>query len=197
MKKFGKKRWILIPCLIVSIAITLIAIGFIPVKRAVYADKETVFPDENGELKFIAKYEGHTAVDWFRKNIKDDSRIVEAVIFDDRAMLKQSGRSYIGEHDEYYDTPVYYEILENSPLSWLNTNFNPDKVKNYFAIRYYDLYWIEEKQGEMREGYYNQPIVIKDWTPTYPIQRSGWLASRILPKDYLVIWDFIGWRACW
>ena len=55
MKKFGKKRWILIPCLIVSIAITLIAIGFIPVKRAVYADKETVIADENGELKFIAK----------------------------------------------------------------------------------------------------------------------------------------------
>ena len=194
MKKEKKNRKVMIPCLISIVIALLIAIGFIPVKRAVYADKETVIADEKGELKFT-KYEGRTAADWFIKNIKDESSVVEAVIFDDRAMLKRSGTSYIGEYDEYYDTPVYYEILENSPLSWLNTNFNPDKVKNYFAIRYYDLYWIEEKQGEMREGYYNQPIVIKDWTPTYPIQRSGWLASRILPKDYLVIWDFIGPRA--
>ena len=190
MKKFGKKRWILIPCLIVSIAITLTAIGFIPVKRAVYADKD----DERRYEKYGAEYSLYF---WYNKEIDDSRDIIETSNLIGRPNLKESGTSYIGEHDEYYDTPVYYEILENSPLSWLNTNFNPDKVKNYFAIRYYDLYWIEEKQGEMREGYYNQPIVIKDWTPTYPIQRSGWLASRILPKDYLVIWDFIGWRACW
>ena len=188
MKKFGKKRWILIPCLISIVIALLIAIGFIPVKRAVYADKDD-------ERRYTKYGEERALGYWFNKEKADNKRIVEAVIFDDRAMLKRSGTSYIGEYDEYYDTPVYYEILENSPLSWLNTNFNPDKVKNYFAIRYYDLYWIEEKQGEMREGYYNQPIVIKDWTPTYPIQRSGWLASRILPKDYLVIWDFIGPRA--
>ena len=47
------------------------------------------------------------------------------------------------------------------------------------------------------KGYYEQRIFITDWAPIYPIQRSRWLASRILPKDYLVIRDFIGWRACW
>ncbi len=107
MKKEKKNRKVMIPCLISIVIALLIAIGFIPVKRAVYADKETVIADENGELKFT-KYEGRTAADWFINNIKDDSRIVEAVIFDDRAMLKRSGRSYIGEYDEYYDTPVYY-----------------------------------------------------------------------------------------
>ena len=191
MKKFGKKRWILIPCLISIVIALLIAIRFIPVKRAVYADKETVIADENGELKFT-KYEGRTAADWFINN-KDDSRIVEAVIFDDRAMLKRSGTSYIGEHGEYYNVPVYYEVRENSPLSWLNANFNPDKVKNYFAIRYWSING--DEAIKIKDGYREREIVITDWTPTYPIQRSGWLASRILPKDYLVIWDFIGPRA--
>ncbi len=188
MKKEKKNRKVIIPCLISIVIALLIAIGFIPVKRAVYADKD----DERRYEKYGAEYSLYF---WYNKEIDDSRDIIETSDLIGRPNLKESGTSYIGEYDEYYDTPVYYEILENSPLSWLNTNFNPDKVKNYFAIRYYDLYWIEEKQGEMREGYYNQPIVIKDWTPTYPIQRSGWLASRILPKDYLVIWDFIGPRA--
>ncbi len=188
MKKEKKNRKVIIPCLISIVIALLIAIGFIPVKRAVYADKD----DERRYEKYGAEYSLYF---WYNKEIDDSRDIIETSDLIGRPNLKESGTSYIGEYDEYYDTPVYYEVRENSPLSWLNTNFNPDKVKNYFAIRYYDLYWIEEKQGEMREGYYNQPIVIKDWTPTYPIQRSGWLASRILPKDYLVIWDFIGPRA--
>ena len=74
----------------------------------------------------------------------------------------------------------------------LNSSFNPCKVKNYFAITYETLEWLEEGRGKRKEGYYEVPIIIYNWTPVYPIQRSGTLASKLLPKGYLTIWDFIG-----
>ena len=118
MKKFGKKRWILIPCLIVSIAITLIAIGFIPVKRAVYVDK----------LDEEVEYE-NSVYQWFVNGIKGNNiDIAETSMILGKPFLKLSGGSYIGEYDEHNDIPVCFQVDWNSPLWWLNSNFSPKEV---------------------------------------------------------------------
>ena len=192
MKKEKKNRKVMIPCLISIVIALLIAIGFIPVKRAVYADEDTVYLEENRELRFT-KYWGRTSLNWYNNGKKyNDRRIVETTTIDDLPKLKESGISYIGQLVDR--TPVlYFEVQKNSPLKQLNSNFDPDKVKNYFAIKFWSIYG--DDPAEWKDGYLEDTIVITDWVPVYPIQRSGWLASRILPKDYLVIWDFIGPRA--
>ncbi len=180
MRKNWKGRKDMALRLIICVVAILIVVGYIPVKHTVYAEKN----DDRRDTKY-----GLFA--WYEKEIDDSGCIIETSSLSDRPKLKESGINYIGEDDANY-TPVYYEAQGKSPILKLNSNFDADKVKNYFAIRYFDCYWLEEGQGEMKDGYYIQPIVIKDWAPVYPIKRSGWLASKLLPKSYLTIWDYIG-----
>ena len=196
MKKSKKDKKEMILHLILFAVVILVAISYFPVKKAVYAD--AVYADENDE-RFYSK---QSVLYWFDrgKNFKNMSRIVETSSLVDRPKLIRSGRNYIGDYAS--ETPVYYEVrifkdqgyeIEGkSPLLELNSSFDPCKVKNYFAISYEELYWLEDEQSEQEEEYIVVPIVIMDWAPAYPIQRSGTLASILLPKRYLTIWDFIG-----
>lgn len=192
MKK-GKKEMIF--RLILFLATILIAISYFPIKKAVYAD--AVYADEN-DARINSK---QNVLYWFNYKTRDDYNrcIIETSGFVDHPELKETGWSYIGEFDAH-EIPTYYnaqgfefqghKIRGTSPLIKLNSSFDPIKVKNYFAIKYESFY--EQGLGEMKEGYYVVPIIIYDWTPIYPIQRSGTLANLLLPKSYLTIWDFIG-----
>lgn len=180
------KRWI--RCLIAGIIVILLAISYYPVKIAVYADKD----DEK-------RFSKQGVFKWYNKVWEDHMEcILKTSSLTDRPKLKWFGVNYIGE-SEVSKLPVYFEAQKHetregkihgkSPLLELNSNFDPGKTENYFAITYEGAYWIE---GEEKEDYYIVPIVIYNWTPVYPIQRSGTLARLLLPKGYLTIWDFIG-----
>lgn len=161
----------------------LLLVTYFPVKRAVHVSENE---DEVRYRKSIFR--------WYHTGEKDDYGILETSADLDRPIWKYSGNNYIGEHAEYNDMPFYYVVKENDPLLRLNSNFDPDKVKNYFAIKFWSIYG--DDPAEWKDGYREDTIVITDWTLIYPIQRSGWLASRLLPKTYLTIWDFIGQKAC-
>ena len=187
--KNSKKGKILQLVFVVAI---LIAISYIPVKRAVYADAEYVDEnDERSDSKQSILYWVNNNKEW-----KHRSCIVETSALVDRPELKESGLYYIGEYEDgiYYNAQGFefqgYQVRGTSPLLKLNSSFDPSKVQNYFAIMYEDFY--EAGLGEMKEDYYELPLIIYDWTPIYPIQRSGTLAKLLLPKSYLTIWDFIG-----
>lgn len=191
--KKDKKRMIL--RLVLVVVAILIAISYFPVKKAVYADAEYVDEnDEKSDSKQSILYWVNNNKEW-----KHRSCIVETSALVDRPELKESGLYYIGEYDAY-EPPTYYDaqgfefqgyqVRGTSPLLKLNSSFDPSKVQNYFAIMYEDFY--EAGLGEMKEDYYELPLIIYDWTPIYPIQRSGTLANLLLPKGYLTIWDFIG-----
>lgn len=188
MKK-SKKGMIL--HLLMCVVVILIGIGYIPIKCAVYADKDTIYAYDNGEMTLMErrKYSRHTVVEWYEKEKYNIANIVEAVMLADRPKLKLSGTNYIG-HVADWNPALYFEVQDNSPIERLNANFDPGKVKNYYAIKYWSIYG--DDPAEWKDGYLEDTIVITDWTPIYPIQRSGWLASRLLPKSYLTIWDFIG-----
>ena len=186
MKK-GKRKMII--RLTIFVVVILMAISYIPVKKAVYADKD----DER-------RYSKIGVLEWYDKKIDNMGRIVETSDWADGSKLKRSGTNYIGDYaDEtliYYETGTYeyegYVVKNRSPLVKLNNSFDPSKVKNYFAIIYEWADWVD---GEKGAGYYVVPIYILDWAPVYPIQRSGTLANLLLPKSYLTIWDFIGPKA--
>ena len=185
MKK-GKRKMIL--RLTIFVVVILMAISYIPVKKAVYADKD----DERSRSKQGIFY-------WKEKVWADHMEcIIETTDLADCPKLKKSGWRYIREDDAdetliYFETGTYeyegYVVKNRSPLVKLNNSFDPSKVKNYFAITYEEAYWLDGEEGD---GYYVVPIYIFEWTPIYPIQRSGTLANLLLPKSYLTIWDFIG-----
>ena len=189
MKKSKKDKKGMLRHLIICAVVILIAISFFPVKIAVYAGENE---ERTNSILGVSE--------WYWR-VGDDHRdcFIETSGLVDRPKLKESGVNYIGDRDAS-KTPVYYdaqglvfqgiEYPGTSPLLKLNSGFDPCKVKNYFAITYEDFY--EEGLGEMKEGYYELPIIIYNWTPVYPIQRSGTLARILLPKGYLTIWDFIG-----
>ena len=188
MKKCKKDKKVMFRYLFLFAVVILIAISFFPVKLAVYAD-------ENDERSYLKQ----GVLLWRRSpnRIEDSLCIVETSGSLDRPKLKKAGWTFIG--DNPLDPSIYYitRTIEDdgyiaqgkSPLLELNSNFDPCKAKNFFAITYEEAYWIE---GEKKEGDYLVPIIIYDWTPVYPIRRSGTLASKLLPKGYLTIWDFIG-----
>lgn len=177
-------RKIVVCCFAFLLAVLLCGLEFIPVKYAVYADK-----DDERKVAWGSKQSlYYWNVEGKRANNLD---VVATSSIPKRPSIKLSGWNYIGQHEEHYDVPVYYKVWWNSPLWWLNSNFDPKKAYNCFAIKYTEL-----NGGREKDGYFLQSIMIDDWTPAYPIRRSGWLASRLLPDDRLVIWDFIGWRAC-
>lgn len=160
-------------------------VGFLPVKHAVYADK-----NDERRLLWDSK---QSLTYWFHKGKKAHNiDIIETSRIMDRSKFKLSGHNYVGEYNEFYDTPVYFKVYWNSPLWCLNSGFAPDNAHNCFAIKYTEI-----NNGTTKENYYEQPIIIDDWAPIYPIRRSGWLANKLLPEEYLTLWDFIGWRACW
>lgn len=185
--KKGTKRMIL--NVIIGIVVILIAISFFPVKLAVYADEN----DERTQSKL-------GILSWNEKVWDDHMEcIIETSELEDRPKLRRAGWHYIGDSDEgknrvYYNAQGFefegYIVQGTSPLIKLNFNFDPCKVKNYFAVTYESFY--EEGLGEIKEGYYELPIIIYNWAPVYPIQRSGTLANLLLPKRYLTVWDFIG-----
>jgi hypothetical protein len=189
MRKNWKGRKDMALRLIICVVAVLIAIGYIPIKHAVYADESIIYLEEIGELRFT-KYFGRTSLNWYNNGKKyNNRRIVETTSIDGVPKLKESGISYIGQLVDRKSV-LYFEVQKNSPLERLNCNFDPSKVKNYYAIKYYALNG--DNPAEWKDGYYEKEIVITDWVPVYPIQRSGWLASKLLPKSYLTIWDYIG-----
>ena len=157
----------------------LLLATYIPVKRAVYVSENE---DE-------VKYE-KSIFRWYDKGEKADHRILETSAILERPKWKHSGYNFVGEDDQCHDIPVYCVIEGKDPLFRLNSNFDPQRVKNYFAVKYWNV--AGDVPAEMKDGYREATIVITGWVPVYPIQRSGWLASRLLPKSYLTIWDFIG-----
>ena len=187
MKQIKKDKKRMILRLVLFVVAILIAISYIPVKKAVYADKD----DER-------RYSKQGVLEWFNNNKewKHRSCIVETSSIVGHPDLKVSGINYLGEYEDgiYYNAQGFefqgYNIQGTSPLLKLNSCFDPSKVQNYFAIMFEDFY--EAGLGEMKEDYYELPLIIYEWTPIYPIQRSGTLANLLLPKSYLTIWDFIG-----
>ncbi len=171
---------IVIVCLVLIGIVLLWTLGFVPVKYAVYESGKKTNPNKMITFWYLSGKQSY------------DSNILEYVNELNRPHWKLSGSDVVGEDAEYNNTPVYFREYWNSPLWWLNSNFNPQKVKNYYAVKYDPI-----NESERKENHFEQAIVIVDWAPIYPIQRSGWLANKLLPKDRLVIWDFIGWRACW
>ena len=162
---------------LVLISILLIA-TYIPIKKAVHVSENE---DEVPYRKSIFR--------WYIKGEKSDFGILETSDALDRPRWKYSGSNYVGEDDSYNGIPLYYTVEENDPLQRLNSSFNPQKVKNCFAIKYYNRRG--DVPADLKDGYFETSIVITDWVPVYPIRRSGWLASKLLPKGYLTIWDFI------
>ena len=59
-----KRKKIIIPNLIICVVAVLIAIGYIPIKHAVYADENIIYLEEIGELRFT-KYFGRTSLNWY------------------------------------------------------------------------------------------------------------------------------------
>ena len=190
MKKIKKDKKRMILRLVLFVVAILIAISYIPVKKAVYADKD----DER-------RYSKQGVLEWFNNNKewKHRSCIVETSSIVGHPDLKASGLNHIGEYENgiYYNAQGFefqgHNIQGTSPFLKLNASFDPSKVQNYFAIMFEDFY--EAGLGERKEGYYELPLIIYDWAPVYPIQRSGTLANLLLPKSYLTIWDFIGPKA--
>ncbi len=138
------------------IVIILIGIGFIPVKYAVYADKDTINAYYNGKLtsKERRKYFGHTIENWLDKGGKYNSaKIVETIVLNGRLKLKRSGIKYIGDID--HSAPLlYFEVQNKSPFKRLNSSFDPSKVKNYYVIKYYALNG--DDPAEWKDGYYEK-----------------------------------------
>ena len=164
---------------LVLISILLIA-TYIPVKMAVHvSEKENEVPYRKSIFR------------WYVKGEKSDYGILETSDALDRPRWKYSGTNYIGDHEKYYDIPLHYVVIGKDPLCKLNANFDPQRVQNYFAVKYWDLDG-DDVPATLKDGYCEVNIMITDWTPIYPIRRSGWLADHILPKRYLTIWDFIG-----
>ena len=190
MIKIKKDKTRMILHLVLCAVVILTAISYFPVKKAVYADKN----DER-------RYSKHGVLEWYDRESEHDRCIIEISDLVDRPELKESGLNYVGQFD-VAEVPIYYEtgtferegyVVQNrSPLVALNAGFDPSKVKNYFAIKFEWADWVD---GEKGDGYYVVPIYILEWTPVYPIQRSGTLANLLLPKSYLTIWDFIGPKA--
>ncbi len=149
-----KKRTIIL--LLMCIVIILIGIGFIPVKYAVYADKDTINAYYNGKLtsKERRKYFGHTIENWLDKGGKYNSaKIVETIVLNGRLKLKRSGIKYIGDID--HSAPLlYFEVQNKSPFKRLNSSFDPSKVKNYYVIKYYALNG--DDPAEWKDGYYEK-----------------------------------------
>ena len=178
------KKKILFPML--SVATVLLFLSFMPIKKAVYVDKK----DENGER-------ANSVYQWYIQGKNWDILNSTIIEYSDenttdpcRALLKATSSNYIGEYDEYHEIPLYFSAVGDTFFSKLYSRFAISKVKNFFAIKYYDVNG--DEPAELKNGHLEKEIVITDWVPIYPIQRSGWLASRLLPKSYLTIWDFIG-----
>ena len=172
-----KKEMIFI--LLVSIVLTVV-LGFVPVKRAEFESGGKARPEDTVAFWYLSGKQSY------------DSNILEYVDEPNRPHWKLSGSDIVGEDVEYNDTPVYYRVWWNSPLWLLNSWFSPKEAENYFAVKYYPI-----QESEWKEDHYERTILIENWVPIYPIRRSGWLANKLLPEEYLTLWDFIGWRACW
>ncbi len=184
------KKWIIFASLF--FVVVLLIFSFVPIKMSVYADKDDTrrYQRIQDEEKGLIIVNNRSVLCWFTKGTKADNLgIIAFSDRNDRPKWLNIGKNYIGDVFEYEDYNQVYYRIENNPIL-LNQWFYPSGGNNSFAIKYLDL-----EESEKKQGYYEQRIFITDWVPTYPIQRSGWLASRILPKDYLVIWDFIGPRA--
>lgn len=183
-KNYNKRS---IRCPIAGIVVILLAVSYFPVKMAVYADKD----DEK-------RFSNQGVLDWYFYDSEHMKCILETSDLTDRPKLRQSGVKYIGDRDSSI-LPAYYAAQEfkaqghyvpaTSPLLKLNSNFDPSRVTNFFAVTYEEVYWLDIEE---KEDCYIVPIRIYQWTPVYPIQRSGTLARMLLPKGYLTIWDFIG-----
>ena len=160
----------------------LVVVSYMPIKVAKQIDQDLV--SYWLKHKDRAKSDGASSLNLCKYARKIDANWM--VVGDTHGLFQTQKEPPQGVEYIFSNTKV-----EDNPLFQLNSNFDPQQADNVYILLLRT--WENALQKNVISGtrrLYHEEISY--WNIAYPIQRKGRLASALLPKGWLTIWDFIG-----